>query len=332
MSELPVSRLLGDCGVGDAQAWRELWQARLRHWPPEGEPLQLPADPELLFQFALPLLERLRLLASGGHRPVLMLNAPVGAGKTTLSRLLSRLAPVLELRLAVASIDDGYLPWQRRRQALVGNPFGVTRVPPGSHDPALLCRLIDRWRRGGRLLLPRFDKTLRQGEGDRAGWVGGPADALLLEGWLLGCEPLGADLQTALAAMEGIDLPPALQLRPEERAWLPRWDEALRAYQPLWRRCDGLWLLRPQCWAWPRRWRFQAEVAQRRRGGATLPGAALDELVRASLCSLPPHLYQDPLLQWADAAAVLDSRRRLISLAGPPAESPYGPTKSPGIE
>ncbi len=293
----------------------ELPLSRLQHWSPEQEPLLVPADPELVLQFALPLLERLLLLASGGRRPVLMLNAPVGAGKTTLSRLLCRLASLRELRLAVASIDDVYLPWPRRLQALAGNPFGVTRVPPGSHDPALLCRLIDRWRRGGQLVLPRFDKTLRQGEGDRAGCVSGPADALLLEGWLLGCEPLAAGLDAALAALEGMDLPAALRLRPEERAWLPRWDKALQAYQPLWSRCDGLWLLRPQCWAWPRRWRFQAEAAQRRRGGATLPVAALDQLVRASLCSLPPLLYQDPLLQRADAVAVIDSRRRLVSLS-----------------
>jgi D-glycerate 3-kinase len=315
MSELPSYSLLRGCGVCDGQAWRREWQHRLQHWPPEQEPLPLPADPKLLFQFALPLLERLRLLAAGGRRPVLMLNAPVGAGKTTLARLLSRLAPLLELRLAVASIDDGYLPWQRRRQALAGNPFGVTRVPPGSHDPALLSRLIDRWRHGGQLVLPRFDKTLRQGEGDRAGCVSGPADAVLLEGWLLGCEPLAAGQDAGLVALERTDLPAALRLRPQERAWLPRWDQALEAYQPLWSRCDGLWMLRPLCWSWPRRWRFQAEATQRRRGGSTLPAAALDQLVRASLCSLPPLLYQDPLLHRADVVAVIDARRRLVSLS-----------------
>jgi hypothetical protein len=37
--------------------------------------------------------------------------------------------------------------------------------------------------------------------------------------------------------------------------------------------------------------------------------------VRASLCSLPPTLYQDPLVKRADAAAVIDSRRRLVSLS-----------------
>jgi D-glycerate 3-kinase len=324
VSELPFSRLLRDCGVGDVQVWRRQWQHRLQHWPPDQEPLLMPADPELLFQFALPLLERLRLLASGGRRPVLLLNAPVGAGKTTLSRLLSRLAPLLELRLAVASIDDAYLPWQERLQAMAGNPFGVTRVPPGSHDPQLLCRLIDRWRAGGPLELPRFDKTLRDGEGDRIAPARVQADALLLEGWLLGCAPLAAERDGGLIWLEGQGLPSALQLRPEERVWLPRWDQALQAYQPLWARSDGLWLLRPQQWGLPRRWRFQAEARQRRLGHASLSAAALNQLVRASLCSLPPAMYQEPLRQRAEGIARLNGRRRLVEVQTPkPALMPH---------
>jgi D-glycerate 3-kinase len=199
---------------------------------------------------------------------------------------------------------------------MAANPFGVTRVPPGSHDPQLLCRVIDRWRNGEPLEIPRFDKTLRNGQGDRAAGVRLQADALLLEGWLLGCEPLGSALEAALARQEDQELPAALGLRPLERAWLPRWDQALEAYQPLWARSDGLWLLRPQGWTLPRRWRFQAEARQRRRGGSSLSAAALDQLVRASLCSLPPQLYQDPLLQRAEMAALIDGRRRLVGIQG----------------
>jgi D-glycerate 3-kinase len=273
-------------------------------------------DPGLLARFILPLLERLRLLAADGRRPLMLLNAPVGAGKTTLSGLMCRLAPEQGFRLAVASIDDAYLPWQERLEAMAGNPFGVTRVPPGSHDPQLLCHLVDRWRNGEPLELPRFDKTLRNGQGDRAAGVRLHADALLLEGWLLGCEPLGPALESALSRQEDQRLPAALRLRPLERAWLPRWDQALEAYQPLWARSDGLWLLRPQRWDLPRRWRFQAEARQRRLGGASLSAAALDQLVRASLCSLHPQLYQDPLLQRAEGAALIDGRRRLVGIQG----------------
>jgi D-glycerate 3-kinase len=88
---------------------------------------------------------------------------------------------------------------------------------------------------------------------------------------------------------------------------------------------EELWLLRPRSWSLPHRWRFQAEARQRRAGGATLAAEAVERLVRASLCSLPPELYQDPLLTHptdatagveAVAVGLLDGRRRLIGAQG----------------
>jgi D-glycerate 3-kinase len=316
-----VDRLLRRCGVADPKTWWDRCRLRLD----AAGPLVAPVDPLLLQAFALPLLERLRVLASTRHRPVLALNAPVGSGKTSLCRLLLQLAPAWDLRLAVASIDDFYLPWAERRIAMTGNPFGVTRVPPGSHDPGLFCEVVDRWRRHGCLDLPRFDKTLRGGEGDRCAGTSPAADALLLEGWLVGCRPLDEGVRPPLDPQPLQDHEP--RLREAECLWLPRWDRALRAYRPAWSRLDELWLMRPQAWNLPRRWRFQAEARQRRQGGAALSAAALDALVRASLCSLPPHLYQNPLLRGLEAsaapspseppvlaAAVIDGRRRLRRL------------------
>ena len=294
-------RLLRHGGVADPAAWNATCRSRLA----ASGPLVAPLDPELLRLFAMPLLERLRCLAAAGRRPVLALNAPVGSGKTSLCRVVAQLAAASQLRLAVASIDDFYLPWAERSAAMWGNPFGVSRVPPGSHDPDLLCAVLDRWRAGGALQLPRFDKTLRAGEGDRCDGVSLEADALLLEGWLVGCRPLGPALAGLLAELSppgpdrDSDGSPALT--EVETGWLPHWDRALQSYQPAWDRLDELWLMRPVAWRLPRRWRFQAEARQRRAQGAALPVDVLDRLVRASLCSLPPQLYQDPLLasiQW----------------------------------
>jgi D-glycerate 3-kinase len=275
------------------------------------EPGAGPAD-ALQLQLINPLLADLeRRLANGCNRPLLLLNGPVGAGKSTLARTLQRQAADRGLRLAVASIDDLYLPWPERRTRLAGNPFGVWRVPPGSHDVDLLLSGLDRWRRGGPLRLPRFDKTLAGGEGDRSGWQELEAEALLLEGWLLGCRPLGeAGLAAALPQLAG--------LTQAEKDWLPRWDGELAAWEPVLSNASGLWLLRPQHWSLPRRWRFQAEARQRRAGGGWLAPAQLDALVRATLRSLPPQLYQDPLLDVSDSktppllgAVELDGRRRL---------------------
>ena len=273
-------------------------------------------DPLLEAGFVLPMLEQLRTWqaeARAGRRrlPLIALNGPVGAGKSTLGRQLEAFAPRFGLRLCVASIDDLYLSWPERGDRLAGNPFGVTRVPPGSHDLPLLLEALTRWRNGEPLRLPRFDKTLAGGQGDRTGWQEHPCDALVLEGWLMGCRPLSSTrlasvMKEASSRHDPADASEPAQEHPlwccraprlgaEEWQWLPRWNRELEFYLPLWEACDGLWLLRPLHWGLPRRWRFQAEARQRRGGGGWLQPAALEQLVRASLCSLPPALYQDPL-------------------------------------
>ncbi|MFY8147985.1 MAG: hypothetical protein ACOVNL_02065 [Prochlorococcaceae cyanobacterium] len=299
----PWRRLLQRLGVSDPPAWVSRRQRDLERL---GEPQ---VHPSLLWGAWLPLLEHCRLLLATGERRVLGLNGPTGVGKSTLMAFAAALAEQESLPIAVASIDDFYLPWQRRVEALVGNPFGVWRGPPGSHEPQLALAAIRAWRQGEPLRLPRFDKRLRGGEGDRQGaWEGTPR-LLLLEGWLVGCRPLDpADLEQLL---EG-DAPTGLAggpLTPAERRWLPCWNGFLAGYEPLWGECSALWQLRPACWSSPRRWRLQAEARQRRRGGDTLPPERLQALVRACQASLPPAWYQE--LE-ADAVAVLDGRRRCL--------------------
>ena len=276
----------------------------------------------------MPMLAQVEGLVGSGQRPVLALNGPVGAGKSRFCQQLISLAKARGLRLAVASIDDAYLPWEQRLVAMAGNPFGVNRVPPGSHDAPLLVERLHRWRSGGALQLPRFDKTLRDGAGDRLvearlGEAVTTIDALVLEGWLMGCRPLGAAGLRAAGVAPGMELAAGLApLGAEEAAWLPHWDRQLEAYGPLFDLCDGLWVLRPLHWALPRRWRFQAEARQRRlqrqhhKADGWLKPAELDRLVRSSLASLPPRLYQEPLTAQAKASAQLNGRRRCINIGG----------------
>ncbi|MEB3165252.1 MAG: hypothetical protein VKO65_01140 [Cyanobacteriota bacterium] len=289
--------------------WPEAWQRRLASAEPQVVALATACDPVLRDALVLPLLAVASALQAGGPPPLLLLNGPVGIGKSTLGRLLAALAPLIGLRLAVASIDDLYLPLEQRRQKLAGNPFGVSRVPPGSHDLALLLSRLQEWRSSGSLVLPRFDKTLAEGQGDRAGEIRREADALVLEGWLMGCRPLGA------AGLERAVGSGALALLSEaERRWLPRWDRELTAYGALWQQAAGLGLLRPSHWGLPYRWRLQAEARQRRAGGGWLAPPELRAMVRATLASLPPELYQDPLL----------GNPRLQPVAGPEAGACVG--------
>jgi len=303
--------LLQSLGVPDAEAWRQDWLQRLQRVP-----LAAAVDERLLWGLVLPLLRSLeqRLEQHPSWRPVVALTAPVGAGKSTLANQVQALAAALGISLAVASIDDAYRSWPEREQRLAGNPFGVTRVPPGSHDPALLLQAIQRWRAGEALDLPRFDKSRCGGQGDRAGFTAVAADALLLEGWLVGYEPVGATAVASWLAAPTHEPAAAAPLSPQEQAWLPHWDQELVAYQELWSHCDSFWVLQPSRWHWVQRWRLQAEARQRRRSGQGLDAQAVVRLVRASLASLPPELYQPGLLARARAVALLGSQRECLQV------------------
>lgn len=316
----PLATLLKHCGIEDLEAWTAE-APRLMALVQD-----LPGEGAVHWGLWLPLFSRVRQLLRRGERLVLGVNGPIGCGKSTLMAALSRLAAAESLPVAVASIDDAYLGWADRQRVLAGNPFGVWRGPPGSHDVALLLDRLNRWQAGEELVLPRFDKRLRQGQGDRSGaWRGAP-QLLVLEGWLLGCRALPPE-RLPFGSPASL---PGLEWREQELAWLPIWNQRLLPYHDLWNRLEALWVLRPTSWEWPRRWRIQAEARQRRqvqasgegrgpsRSAQALNAADLSALVRACLLSLPPALYQDPLVLGpedpaeaaAEAVVVLDGRRR----------------------
>ena len=158
-----------------------LFETTLDLWPAN-------ASPDWLWSLGLPLLTE--AARDQTQRHLIGLSALPGCGKTTLGHWLERAAQQLGLPLQVVSIDDFYFDAERLEQAMRGNPWGVPRALPGSHDLPLLCQTLSRWKRGEHVDLPQFDKSLRQGRGDRCGWRSCSAQILVLEGWFVGCQPL----------------------------------------------------------------------------------------------------------------------------------------------
>ncbi|MCL2448208.1 MAG: hypothetical protein FWD17_04615 [Polyangiaceae bacterium] len=142
-----------------------------------------------------------RRASESGRRPwVLGIQGPQGCGKSTAAAALVASAQAGGLRAACVSIDDFYLTYEEQ-QALSerhgGNPYLLYRGYPGTHDVALGIRVLDALASGGEseVPLPVYDKSARDGRGDRAPeaqWrrVECPLDWVVVEGWMLGFAPV----------------------------------------------------------------------------------------------------------------------------------------------
>jgi D-glycerate 3-kinase len=207
-------------------------------------------------------------LRAAPRRPLMVgLNAPQGAGKTTLTKSLVGLFAELGVRAVSVSIDDFYL---RRGEQLAlasrhpDHPFLEHRGYPGTHDVELGARVLQALGEGRDVDVPRYDKSADGGRGDRSDEVTpirGQVDVVLLEGWMLGFQPIEHVV--------------------DERLRAP--NEALRAYAAWNERLDVLISLRMKDSAQVVRWRIEAEQAMRASGKPGLTDAEVEDYVRRFL-------------------------------------------------
>lgn len=241
---------------------------------------------------------------AGGTR-VYGISGLQGSGKSTLAAQLVSAASARGLRALAVSIDDFYLD-RPARQALARriHPLLATRGPPGTHDIALACSILDALRDGRPVRVPVFDK-LADRRVAAAHWREvARVDLVVFEGWCLGTP---AETDAALVA-------PLNALEGEEDAdggWRRYCNDALaRDYPALWQRIDRLLFLQPPGFDIVPRWRWQQEQALRARDAsrAGMSRAQVERFVqhyervsRQALRTLPAS---------ADAVLVLDAERR----------------------
>lgn len=201
-----------------------------------------------------------------GHIPLLFLSGAQGSGKSTA---LKQAAAALPFPVAIASIDDVYLP-QAAREDLARrvSPLLATRGPPGTHDLGLLRATVARLRAADNLSstpIPVFDKLAddRAPPGRWHSFQGRPA-AIVIEGWLMGALPdASAPTAPPLNAVEAEDA---------SGAWRRYQEDALAGpYAALWDEADGFChILAPGFHAVPA-WRMQQEEGLWQARGAPMP-------------------------------------------------------------
>ena len=245
-----LTRLIAEEGLPDG--YRDIVES---HWRPLSEEIAMEAI---------------------GKRVVVGINGAQGSGKSTACRFLEVLLVEHNQRSATLSIDDLYLTRaERERLGREVHPLLATRGVPGTHDPALGLKVIEDFRAGRDLTLPRFDKSIddRCPEPER---VKGPLDVLLFEGWCLGAAPQGdAALAEPVNALEASE--------DAEGAWRAYVNRALREdYAPLFAELDMLVMLKVPDFASVRRNRaLQEDKLRTRNPGAPglMDAAALERFL-----------------------------------------------------
>lgn len=198
-----------------------------------------------------------------------------GAGKSTVAAATVRLLQAQGLSAVALSLDDFYLSREARGWlADKVHPLMAVRGPPGTHDVALACAVLDNLVRPETTPLPAFDKG-RDERRPKAEWceVQGPLDVVIFEGWCVGARPQSAAmLKRPINALEA-----ALDADGAWRRYVDR--QLAQPYQALFDRLDTLVLLAAPGFEVVRAWRTEQEHKLIARTGAGMSDEAVARFI-----------------------------------------------------
>ncbi len=254
-----------------------------------------------IWGLALPLLSQAYKFQSNfSDRKIIGISALPGTGKTTLGKWLEAISLKLNFKVAVISIDDFYLPSDEMKAVIKNNPWNVSRGFPGSHSVKLMHEKLFNWKISGELNVPVFDKSLRNGLGDRSHWRLDNPDLLILEGWFLGIEPLSIDINNPQYS-EG--------LSSNEFSYRLKIQKNLHAYLDTWNLIDNIWHLKPLKFEFMNIWKSNQENEMFLRKGKALRNEKLSNFLRMLNVSIP-HKSFDVLNSYA--LLLIDQDRNLV--------------------
>ena len=179
------------------------------------------------------------------------------------------------LRALTLSLDDFYLGREARAWlAEQVHRLLLVRGPPGTHDVALACAVLDHVIGPGTLPLPAFDKATDERK-PKGAWrsVEGPFDVVIFEGWCVGAVPEPLErLRSPINALER-----EWDTRGAWRGYVNR--QLAEPYQALFGRLDRLVYLHAPGFDVVRGWRAEQERKLRERTGAGMSDTEVGRFV-----------------------------------------------------
>ncbi len=238
------------------------------------------------------------------RRLVIGLSALPGTGKTTLGLLIERLLLKMDIKATVVSLDDFYLPSSEMNIAIKNNPWNVSRGFPGTHSINLIEEKILEWKNTGKFNYPVFDKSLRNGLGDRSYWKLDFPEILILEGWFLGVNKKSS--QSILK--ENVE-PPLYKREIEYRSKIQK---NLNDYLKIWQLFEKIWQIRPKDFSYMNKWKSNQENEMLKIKGNALVDNQLTNFLRMLNCSIPQECFSEVNSKYM---IILNENRELISVS-----------------
>ena len=296
-------KLIISTGWNSLDDWIKFWEEKLLLLNLKKN-LNNKFNEDWLWGLALPLLSDLsKLKEINSQKKICGISALPGTGKTTLGKLLETLSKVLNLNVSVVSIDDFYLPSIEMEKAIKNNPWRVSRGFPGSHSIKLLIDSLTNWKMTGELNVPVFDKSLRNGLGERSHWKRENPDIVVLEGWFLGIEPMD------LLNSNDFNLRP--ELSSSESSYRKIIQRNILDYKDVWNLIDRTWQIKPEKFIYMQDWKIQQENEMFKDKGSALRNKELTSFLRMLYTSIPHDSFNKIK---SDVLLTINQNRKLISI------------------
>ena len=257
-----------------------------------------------IWGLALPLLSKAYKFKNNfSDRKIIGISALPGTGKTTLGKWLEAVSTKLDFKISVISIDDFYLPSHEMKLAIKNNPWNVSRGFPGSHSVKLMYEKLFNWKINGILEVPVFEKSLRNGLGDRSHWRTDYPDLLIFEGWFLGVEPSSLNIKE-----NDLD---NKSLTPEEFSYRVIIQNNLNQYLDVWNLIDDIWHLKPLKFEYMNLWKSNQEKEMFLKKGNALKDEKLSNFLIILNVSIP-HKSFDEIN--SDVLLLINQERKLLEV------------------
>ena len=258
-----------------------------------------------LWGLLLPLLsDAYKINKNHSERKIIGLSALPGTGKTTLGLVLEELSLRLNFKISVISLDDFYLPALEMKNAVLNNPWNVSRGFPGTHSVNLMEKKLLDWKRTGILNVPVYDKSLRSGLGDRSKWKTETPDLVILEGWFLGISPL------SIRNKKIDSLDPYLSKK--EINFRKQIQKNLLPYLSIWNLLYKIWHVKPKYFEYMNKWKSQQEEDLFKKKGSSLRDQNLIDFLRMLSNCIPRKSFD---LINSNVLVVLNKDRKLLSIS-----------------